>query len=176
MVLMIFHINVKRRVVPVLYGLRFKRLRLLNTQAASPDLVWICPEINSPPQENGVYMRYTADPNTTLNHGQRFVQKGSWLTFLKPCVQEEAPHSCACTPSPGSDSHGSNGKTPDKESVLSAGSQLEISNCSLQGAPSVLPQIVHPVLCICLFQMTWQMLVMGCPVLWMSYCVCLNVC
>lgn len=27
------------------------------------------------------------------------------LTSLRPCVQEEAPHSCAYTPSPGSDSH-----------------------------------------------------------------------
>lgn len=33
------------------------------------------------------------------------------LTSLKPCVQEEALHNCACTPSPGSDTHGSNRKT-----------------------------------------------------------------
>lgn len=98
MVLLIFYRNVKLRVAPVVYGLRFKRLRLLNNQAASPE--------------------HDAEPWTEV------CPERSRLTFLRPCVQEEAPHSCACTPSPGSDSRGSNGKTPDKESVLSAGTQL----------------------------------------------------
>lgn len=36
------------------------------------------------------------------------------LTSLRPCGQEEAPHSCACTPSPGSDSHGSKAATHER--------------------------------------------------------------
>lgn len=53
------------------------------------------------------YIDHPNNVNTIVKLELRSFPKGSGLTFLRPCVQEEVPHNCACTPSLGSDSHGS---------------------------------------------------------------------